>query len=171
MNGKRFLITGATGFIGSHLAGALAEEGHTVCLLIRPASGRGINSSDRWSRIADWLCLSPGARSRISVFTGDLDAPDLNLSVEDALFLKKNVDEILHAAASTSFSEKKRDEIFRSNITGLQNLMTFLSGTPGRPQAPITLPGPSAACLTGENPPRVTGNWKSATASRSTPAN
>jgi nucleoside-diphosphate-sugar epimerase len=34
----RVLITGATGFIGSHLAARLAEDGHTVRCIVRPTS-------------------------------------------------------------------------------------------------------------------------------------
>ena len=123
---KRFLVTGATGFIGSHLAGALAEEGHSVYLLIRTLSPQSMTSNDRWNRIADWLALSPAARARIMVFAGDLDAPDLNMSADDAHFLKTNTEEIVHAAASTSFSKKKRAEIFRTNVLGLQNLLSFM---------------------------------------------
>ena len=125
---KRFLITGATGFIGSHLACALAEEGHLVRLLIRTLPTQSASPDDRWNRIADWIGLSPAARARMTVFAGDLDAPDLNLSADDARFLKANTEEIVHAAASTSFSEKKRTEIFRTNIIGLQNLLSFMEG-------------------------------------------
>lgn len=125
---KRFLVTGATGFIGSHLAGALSEEGHSVCLLIRTLPTQSTTSDDRWNRIADWLRLSPAARARITVFAGDLDAPDLNLSADDARFLKANTEEIVHAAASTSFSERKRTEIFQTNIIGLGNLLSFMDG-------------------------------------------
>lgn len=34
----RCLVTGATGFIGSHLSRFLLQDGHTVCILIRPQS-------------------------------------------------------------------------------------------------------------------------------------
>ena len=125
---KRFLVTGATGFIGSHLAGALAEKGHSVSLLIRPLPIQSSTAIERWKRIADWIRLTPAARERITVFAGDLDAPDLNLCADDARFLQANAEEIVHAAASTSFSEKKRSEIFHANIVGLQNLLSFMEG-------------------------------------------
>ena len=125
---KRFLLTGATGFIGSHLAGALAEAGHSVYLLIRTCPTECTTADERWKRIADWLRLSPAARARITVFAGDLDTRDLNLSADDVRFLKANTEECVHAAASTSFSEKKRSEIFRTNIIGLRNLLSFVEG-------------------------------------------
>lgn len=126
---KRLLVTGATGFIGSHLAGALAEAGHSVCLLIRALPTESTTADDRWKRIADWLRLSPAARARITVFAGDLHAPDLHLSADNARFLKANTEESVHAAANTSFSEKKRSEIFRTNIIGLRNLLSFVEGS------------------------------------------
>jgi thioester reductase-like protein len=122
---KPFLVTGATGFIGSHLAGALAEAGHSLCLLIRALPTHNTTSADRWNRIADWLSLSAAARARIRVIAGDLDAPDLNLSADDARFLKGNTEEIVHAAASTLFSEKNALKYFEP--TSADSKIFFLS--------------------------------------------
>ena len=124
---KQIFITGASGFIGSHLAGKLAEnEASAINLLIRPFNG--FTAGERWKRIADWLDLSDETRQRISVFSGDLNSPDLSLSSDDARFLKKHTDEIIHTAASTSFSEKKREQVFQTNINGLNNLLSFFAG-------------------------------------------
>ncbi len=124
---KQIFITGASGFIGSHLAEKLAEkESNAINLLIRPFNG--VTAGERWKRIADWLELSDKTRKRISVFSGDLDSPDLGLSCDDARFLKTQTDEIIHTAASTSFSEKKRAQVFQTNIDGLNNLLSFFAG-------------------------------------------
>ena len=40
MTMKRALITGATGFVGRHLAARLMKEGVKVCILVRPGSDR-----------------------------------------------------------------------------------------------------------------------------------
>src|SRR5438477_3552448 len=41
--GKRYLITGGAGFIGSHLAERLLAEGHSVCVLDDLSTGRDAN--------------------------------------------------------------------------------------------------------------------------------
>ncbi len=43
---KKVLITGASGFIGSHLSKALLEQGFEVRVLVRPKSGKASSSSD-----------------------------------------------------------------------------------------------------------------------------
>jgi nucleoside-diphosphate-sugar epimerase len=45
-NQKTVLITGASGFIGSHLSKALLEQGFQVRVLVRPKSGKSSPSSD-----------------------------------------------------------------------------------------------------------------------------
>ncbi len=128
---KKFFITGASGFIGSHLAGKLAEEeGSSIYLLIRPCNG--FTAVERWNRIAEWLELSGETRKRVAVFSGDLDSPDLNLSPDEASFLKRQTNEIIHAAANTSFSEKNREKVFHTNIAGLNNLLSFFDGGSSR---------------------------------------
>jgi nucleoside-diphosphate-sugar epimerase len=63
----RILLTGVTGFIGSHLARRLVEEGHRVFALVRP-------KSDRW-RIGDVepaLELIVGDLERLEDVAGEL---------------------------------------------------------------------------------------------------
>ena len=65
----RFFLTGGTGFLGSHLAVALLEKGHRVCLLARSLEQQ--SAEDRVQALLDWFGLpadrppgAPGRRGR-----------------------------------------------------------------------------------------------------------
>ena len=64
--GRKILVTGAEGFIGSHLTEALIEGGYDVRAFVL------YNSFNSWG----WLDHLPGeVRSGIDVFTGDIRDP------------------------------------------------------------------------------------------------
>ena len=64
MAGKRVLVTGADGFIGSHLVEMLVESGADVRALAQ------YNSFNNWGWLEDSRCLD-----RIEVVTGDIRDP------------------------------------------------------------------------------------------------
>ena len=65
--GKRVAVTGAGGFIGSHLVERLVKEGASVSCLVR------YNSMNTWG----WIDTFPEATKKaISVVTGDLRDSD-----------------------------------------------------------------------------------------------
>jgi nucleoside-diphosphate-sugar epimerase len=95
----RVLVTGASGFLGSHIAEQLAEAGHSVVALVRKSSNTKFLSSLRGLDLA----------------TG---------SVEDAASVRaamKGIDAVIHSAGLV----KARDEaeFFRTNTQGTQNLL------------------------------------------------
>jgi len=55
----RVAVIGGTGFVGSHIADALDDAGHSVTLLVRPGSESKVSRPDRFM-----------------VVSGDLDSPD-----------------------------------------------------------------------------------------------
>jgi dihydroflavonol-4-reductase len=93
-------ITGATGFIGAHLALALIRDGHQVRALVRPRSDR--------RNIAG---------APIELVEGDLD--DRSRLVEQIA----GCDAIFHVAAHYSLWVKDRDSIYRANLGGTENLL------------------------------------------------
>ena len=94
------LVTGATGFLGSHVARQLAERGEDVRVLARPSS--------------DLRALEGFRAERV---TGDLrDAA----SLESAL---KGVARIYHVAADYRLWARDPREIYESNVTGTRNLL------------------------------------------------
>jgi dihydroflavonol-4-reductase len=93
-------ITGATGFIGSHLALALLRDGHQVMALVRPGSDR--------RNIAG---------APIELVEGDLD--DRQRLAEQIA----GCDAVFHVAAHYSLWVKDRDSIYRANLGGTENLL------------------------------------------------
>jgi dihydroflavonol-4-reductase len=97
------LVTGSTGFLGSHVARLLIERGERVRALVRAESD---------TRLLDVLPL--GAVDRA---TGDLrDPASLARAVE-------GVDVVYHVAADYRLWARNRREILESNVTGTRNLL------------------------------------------------
>ena len=95
-------ITGATGFIGSHIARTYLANGHAVSVLHREGSGHGMLAD-----VAD----------RITWHVGDiLDIPSLEAAIIS------NID-VIHAAAIVSFVPKDRDQMEKVNVEGTANVV------------------------------------------------
>jgi dihydroflavonol-4-reductase len=94
------LVTGATGFLGSHVARALAGRGDDVRVLVRPTS--------------DLRALEGFPAER---FSGDLrDRASLVRAME-------GVRHVFHVAADYRLWARDPREIHESNVTGTQNLL------------------------------------------------
>jgi nucleoside-diphosphate-sugar epimerase len=90
----RIALTGATGFVGSHVLAALFAAGHDISVLVRSADTK----------------LNPAAK----IIVGDLD----NLSALASLV--KNADVVLHVAgAITALTQA---DYFRINFSGTQHV-------------------------------------------------
>jgi nucleoside-diphosphate-sugar epimerase len=121
---KTFLITGGTGFLGSHIAVRLLAEGHRILLLARGQKQH--SARERVRRLLDWFKVEESQRSRLEVLEGDLDYSFLGLDTKDAQFLINRVNETIHCASDTSFSTRKRENVERTNVNGLQNLLNVI---------------------------------------------
>lgn len=84
LSNKKILVTGADGFIGSHLTEELVRQGHNVKAFVY------YNSFNSWG----WLDHSPKEiRDHLEVFAGDIRDPH---GVKQAM---KDCDVVLHLAA------------------------------------------------------------------------
>ncbi|WP_297417059.1 NAD-dependent 4,6-dehydratase LegB [Clostridium sp.] len=109
MKGK-VLITGADGFIGSHLTEILLEQGYDVRAFTY------YNSFSSWG----WLDTLPKDKLKeIEIFTGDIR--DSN-GVREAM---KGIDEVFHLAAliAIPFSYHSPDSYVDTNIKGTLNVL------------------------------------------------
>ena len=108
---KQVLITGAGGFIGSHLTEALVKAGAKVRVFIR------YNSRDGRGNLED---LEPGMLDEIEIIAGDLrDADVMERSV-------KGCDAVFHLGALVGipYSYKNPREVVETNIMGTFNVLT-----------------------------------------------
>ncbi len=115
------LLTGGTGFLGSHVAAHLAGQGDEIMLLAR--SKQGLSAPARVDRLLDWHGLSPEKKRNIRVVEGRIDQPDLGLEPDSLSSISGEIDEIIHCASDTSFAERKRFEVEAVNLAGLSHVL------------------------------------------------
>lgn len=128
--GKRIFLTGSTGFLGSHLATALLETGHPVTALAR--GGAGQRARERVVEVLSRASPDTPDLHQLEVIEGDISLPQLGLDRTTFEGLGRRIDEIWHSAASLSFLEDDRDEIFRINFAGTQHVLDLAARLPGR---------------------------------------
>lgn len=107
---KKVLVTGADGFIGSHLTELLLEKGYQTKAFVY------YNSFNTWG----WLdTLSQDKMKEIEVFSGDIRDPN---GVREAM---KGVDMVFHLAAliAIPFSYHSPDSYVDTNIKGTLNVL------------------------------------------------
>ena len=96
----KIFLTGATGFVGSHVARALADQGADLRLLVR--------SNSNLKNIHDL---------KADLFTGDLRDP---ASLEKGI---AGCDAIFHVAADYRLWVRDPDEMYRANVEGTRAIL------------------------------------------------
>ena len=107
---KKVLVTGADGFIGSHLTELLLEEGYDVRAFVQ------YNSFGTWG----WIdTFSKDRQAALDIFSGDVRDPN---AVRQAV---KGVDAVFHLAAliAIPFSYYAPDAYVDTNIKGTLNVL------------------------------------------------
>jgi dihydroflavonol-4-reductase len=111
----RALVTGGTGFIGSHLVEALLAQGHEVRCLVRDTHRLG------------WIAGLPS----VTIAQGGMDEP------RSLLEGMRGVDQVYHVAGLTRARAAR--EFFRVNSQGTQHLVHACLQTPRGPRRLIHL--------------------------------
>jgi len=119
---KSILITVATGFLGSHLAARFLENGCRVTVLARASN----NASPR-SRVQHVLReVGVSHFDNLAVYEGDISLPDVGLNECARKQIVSATDEVWHCAASLSFQEQDREEIYRMNVDGTRHVIDLV---------------------------------------------
>ena len=107
MNKQKILITGADGFIGSHLTELLVKEGYQVKALSQ------YNSFNYWGWLEDIDC-----KNEVEVLTGDIRDPHY------CKHITKGIDTIFHLGAliAIPYSYVAPDSYVDTNIKGTLNI-------------------------------------------------
>ena len=105
MNKPAVLITGATGFLGSHLCCLLLKQGYRVLALRRNPNSEGL-----FTRVHEFYQLPSGFQP--TWVTGDI------LNIDDIISALEGVDVVFHCAALVSFANKDKYRLMEQNEIG-----------------------------------------------------
>jgi len=113
---KYVLLTGATGFLGSHvLRELLRRKLHVICL---------VRNEERLKSTLRYYFPKEYVYFRYKVRIGDIQLPRFGLSEEEYDVLLKKVDMVIHTAANVSHAGNYED-FERINVMGTQNVIDF----------------------------------------------
>lgn len=103
-NGDRVFLTGATGFVGSHILRELLEAGYAVRALVRPD---GHSERSRGMRLDERAEIVDGDLRNVGAFARSVDGCRY----------------VVHCAALYTFAPRAKDEIAAVNVGGTASLM------------------------------------------------
>ncbi|GFO58011.1 hypothetical protein GMST_03360 [Geomonas silvestris] len=118
----RFVLTGATGFLGSHLMAELLRDGHTVVALGRGSGESGLK--ERIARQLAWFGLDSEG-DRVHCVEAELLKPRLGLGQAAYRELCSHPATIVHLASDTRFAPANRAASLATNVESLAAVLDF----------------------------------------------
>ena len=116
------LLTGATGFLGSHIMAALLEKGKGVVVLGRSAVGESLR--ERIRRRLHWFGIE-SLEDRLEFHEADFHEKRLGLGADEYSRLCGPGLPLIHCASDTRFAEKNRDAVMAANVESLAKILEF----------------------------------------------
>jgi len=115
-------LTGATGFLGSHLMSLLLSKGYEIIVLGRASKEESLNQ--RILKLLRWFG-SEEYSGQLEVVEIDFQKPFLGLSTSGYSMLCSRTKQIIHCASDTCFSEQKRSQVLNFNVINLSGILEF----------------------------------------------
>ncbi len=119
---KTIFLTGATGFLGCHLAHQFLSQGDTVWALVR--SKEDVDTQSRLQQaVLNVGDLPDEALGRLGVVKGTVHDPPEQLHEKLRAETDARIDEVWHSAAIFNFKPRDKAKVEATNIQGTQNLL------------------------------------------------
>ncbi len=149
-DGRAILLTGATGFLGASLAGALlARSEATLYCAVRGGPEAGSQRLRR--RLIENGVSSDTIAARVQVVDADLTRPHLGLDADHWARLGGTIDRVLHAGASVSWVSSYAS-LRPANVLGTLELLRLASR---RAAIPFHFVSSLSVCYAADGPAQV----------------
>ncbi len=119
---EKYLLTGATGFLGSHIMAGLLLKGKEVVIAGRPSGGESVK--ERVGKLLHWFGIKH-LEGQLEFYETDFLKIRLGLGEDEYENLCSRRLSIIHCASDTSFYEKNRERVMRSNVENLTEILNF----------------------------------------------
>ena len=123
-NNQKYLLTGATWFLGSHIMAELLNRHHRLVIFGRPSGS--ISLKERITKLLNWFAIEH-LEEMLEFYETDFMTDRLGLGHKEYDHLCRRGLAIIHCASDTSFAEKNRGKVMRSNVESLAEILTFAS--------------------------------------------
>lgn len=117
---KTIFLTGATGYVGCHLAHRFLTDGHTVLALVRSKNGQPVQQRIE-TAVAEVGPLAPDILANLIAIPGTVEEPAATLATAIRARFSGPIDELWHSAAIFNFKERERPLVEATNIGGTRH--------------------------------------------------
>lgn len=121
---KTIFLTGATGYVGCHLAHRFLEEGHTVLALVRQKGEQSVQARIE-TAVTEVGPLPPETLANLIAIPGTVQASAASLASSIRAQFPGSIDELWHSAAIFNFKERERPLVQATNIEGTRNQLNL----------------------------------------------
>ena len=121
---KTIFLTGATGYVGCHLAHRFLSEGHIVLALVRQKGKQSVQQRIE-TAVSEVGPLPAQTMANLIAIPGTVEESAQQLSQAFRTQFSGMIDEVWHSAAIFNFKERERPLVRATNIEGTRHLLDF----------------------------------------------